>query len=152
MVWLVHARRRKIRTKFTDKIDIKLARLGQDVDRGGKKTFGVRWQYMIWRYQKILGQKIIYEDLVQFRNLCRFFLVWFLGDKMFRYHQTKIWAIVLDQNVLILDSSCKHIYIYIYIYNGNIRTFWHRKLCMKTWYNTKSLWILTFFLVWLFWV
>ena len=29
-----------------------------------------------------------------------------------------------------------------------IRTFWHRKLCMKTCYNWKYFWILTFFLVW----
>ena len=32
----------------------------------------------------------------------------------------------------------------------NTRTFWHRKLYMKTCYNSKSLWILTILLVWFF--
>ena len=31
-----------------------------------------------------------------------------------------------------------------------IRTFWHRKLCMKTCDNWKYFWILTIFLVWYF--
>ena len=30
--------------------------------------------------------------------------------------------------------SCKQ-----YIYNRKIRKFWHRKLCMKNWYSSKSL-------------
>ena len=36
-----------------------------------------------------------------------------------------------------------YIYAYIYIHNGNIQTFWHRKLYMKTWYNLNSLQILS---------
>ena len=34
------------------------------------------------------------------------------------------------------------------MHNGNIETFWHRKLYIKTWYSLKSLWILLSFLVW----
>ena len=45
--------------------------------------------------------------------------------------------IPLDHNVLILFVSNKYI--------GNIGTFWYRKLCMKTWHNSKPLWILSIF-------
>ena len=27
------------------------------------------------------------------------------------------------------------------MYNGSVSTVWHGKLCMKTWYCSKSLWI-----------
>ena len=33
---------------------------------------------------------------------------------------------------------------------SDIRTFWHRKLCMKNWYNSKSLWLLSIFLTFCF--
>ena len=36
------------------------------------------------------------------------------------------------------------------MYDGNIGTFWHRKLYMKIWYSSKSLWIMLIFLVWVF--
>ena len=39
----------------------------------------------------------------------------------------------------------------MYRYIGNIRTFWNKKLYMKTCYSSKSLWILTISLVWFFW-
>ena len=52
------------------------------------------------------------------------------------------FSIPLNQNLLILLVSN--------ICNGNIGTFWHRKLCLKTWYTSKSLWILPIFLVWFF--
>ena len=51
-----------------------------------------------------------------------------------------ILLISVDQNVSILFVND--------IYTGNIRTFWHRKLYMKPCYCSKSLWILTIFLVW----
>ena len=38
------------------------------------------------------------------------------------------------------------------IYNGNIRIFWHRKLCMKARYSSKSWWTLSIFLLWFFWI
>lgn len=40
-----------------------------------------------------------------------------------------------------VDSSCKK------VYNGNIWTFWYRALCMKTWCSSKSLSILSNFLI-----
>ena len=51
-------------------------------------------------------------------------------------------SIPFDQIVLTL--------LVIYIYNENIQTFWHRKLCVKTWYSSKSLLIFSIFLVWFF--
>ena len=47
-----------------------------------------------------------------------------------------------DQNMLIVLLSN--------IYNGNIARFWHKKLCMKIWYSSKSLWILLICLVYFF--
>ena len=32
------------------------------------------------------------------------------------------------------------------IHSWNNGTFWHKKLCMKTWYSSKSLWMLSIFL------
>ena len=52
-------------------------------------------------------------------------------------------SIPQDQHVSILFVSNIHI--------ENIRTVWHRKLCMKTWYSLRSLWILSIFLVYFFW-
>ena len=37
--------------------------------------------------------------------------------------------------------------INVNMYNGNIGTFWHRNLCMKIWYSSKSLRILLILLV-----
>ena len=36
------------------------------------------------------------------------------------------------------------------MYNANIQTFWHKKKCIKTWCNSKSLWIMSIFLGWFF--
>ena len=47
--------------------------------------------------------------------------------------------IPLEENMLILFASN--------MYDSNIRTFWHRKFCMKTWCSSKSLWMLPMFLV-----
>ena len=52
-----------------------------------------------------------------------------------------------DQNVsLALDYNVL-IFLVVNMYNGNIWTFWHRTLCMKSWYTSKYQWILTIFLV-----
>ena len=51
-------------------------------------------------------------------------------------------SIPSDQNVSIVLVSN--------IYNRNIGTFRRRKFCMKSWYNSKSLWMLLIFLAWLF--
>ena len=50
-----------------------------------------------------------------------------------------ILLISLDQNVSIR-----------FVDIGNIRTFWHKKLDMKTCYSPKSLWTLAISLVWFF--
>ena len=57
--------------------------------------------------------------------------------------QNRIMSIPPGQNVLILFVNNTYI--------GNIRTVWHRKLYMKTWYSSKSLWIFSIFLVLTFW-
>ena len=63
------------------------------------------------------------------------------------------WKPVLVQNVLIpcilliyLDQNVSNRFV-INMYIENIRTFRHRKLYTKTWYRSKSLWILIIFLV-----
>ena len=38
----------------------------------------------------------------------------------------------------------------IFIYIGNIKASCHRKLCIETWYSSKSFWILPIFFVWFF--
>ena len=50
----------------------------------------------------------------------------------------KIYLKVLHNTLLL---------IYIYIYIESIKTFWRRKLYTKTCYSSKSLWILTIFLI-----
>ena len=57
--------------------------------------------------------------------------------------QNRNMSIPPGQNVLILFVNNTYI--------GNIRTVWHRKLYMKTWYSSKSLWIFSIFLVLTFW-
>ena len=62
------------------------------------------------------------------------------------------WA----QNMVILRMLLKFpdqiVSILLWIkYITNIRTVWHWKLYMKSWYISKSLRILTIFLVWHFW-
>ena len=43
------------------------------------------------------------------------------------------FSLPLDQNVLLHLVSKR--------YNGNIQTFWHRNVYIKSWYSSKSLWI-----------
>ena len=66
------------------------------------------------------------------------FLVWVFGQNCDDIFRPKCFNTV-DHNVLILLLSN--------INNGNIGTFQHRNLCMKSWYNSKSLWILSISLV-----
>ena len=63
------------------------------------------------------------------------------------------WRLVIVQNVQIprillisLDQNVSIVFVNN-IYIGNIRAFWHRKLYIKTYYSSKSLWILIIFLV-----
>ena len=60
---------------------------------------------------------------------CKWYVWW-------EYSNILLW-IISDQNVLILVVSNMS--------NGNIGSFWHRKLCMMMWYSSKSLWIMMIF-------
>ena len=97
---------------------------------------------MIWRYWNIwdiwrigIIQKPLW-NLSIFCFLCRTF-----------------WAqnvlIHPDQNLSIpLDQM--HRFFVSNICNGNISALWDRKSCTKSWYSSKSLRILSVFLVWFF--
>ena len=56
-----------------------------------------------------------------------------------------------DQNVSIFLYQIVPMHLVSNMYNGNIRIFWYRKSCIKTWYSSKPLWLLIF-LVWFFWI
>ena len=71
-------------------------------------------------------QKIMYEDLVTFKNHCElvdFSCVVFWNQNV-SIPLEQSWSMLLERNVLILLVSN--------IYDGNIRTCWYKKLCMKT--------------------
>ena len=70
------------------------------------------------------------------------FFAWLLGPKFFDTSRPKFVNTLRPKCV---DSSCKQ-----YMFNRNIQTFWQKTLCIKTWYSSKSLWILSVFLVWFF--
>ena len=61
-----------------------------------------------------------------------------------------VW-ITPDQNVSILSHKNLSILLVRNMCNRNIGTFWHRKLCMKSTYNSKFLWILPIFPMQFFW-
>ena len=85
--------------------------------QSGKNVFSTCRQYMIWRYQKIFWENIMWEDLVQSKNLFefyRFFLCEFSGPKHLIPTEQNL-SIPLDQYVFILLVSNTH--------NENIRTF-----------------------------
>ena len=106
------------------------------VDRSGKNAFRLSWQDMIWRYLNILGHMNTY-----FENFVIFSFMTFWAQNILIPPDQNV-SIPLDQNVLVLLVSNT--------YNRNIQTFSYRKLCMKTWYSSKYLWILSIFLVWYF--
>ena len=93
---------------------------------------------MIWRHRKIFGHTKGWYNSKKRYEFCRFFL-WFLDPNCPNTSRPKL-VNTLDQNVLIQLVSI--------IYNGNIQKFWHRKLRRKTWYSSKSLWLLPILLVW----
>ena len=93
---------------------------------------------MIWRHRKIFGHTKGWYNSKKRYEFCRFFL-WFLDPNCPNTSRPKL-VNTLDQNVLIQLVSI--------IYYGNILKFWHRKLCRKTWYSSKSLRLLPIFLVW----
>ena len=98
-----------------------------------KNVFIIRRQYMICRYQNILD--ISRLDIIQISLwILLFFFCDFLGSKCFNTSRPKF--------VNTLRPKCVN-FSWSNSYNGNIRTFWHRKLWMKTWYSSKSLWILS---------
>ena len=79
------------------------------------------------------------KTFVKFVNFLLF--VWdFLGPKCFDISRSK-FSIPLDQ---------MHRFFVSNICNGNIPALWDRKSCLKSWYSSKSLRILSVFLVWFF--
>ena len=54
------------------------------------------------------------------------------------------------KTVLISPDQNVSIVLVNNMYNWNREIFWHKKLCMKTWQSSKSLWIFSFFVVWFF--
>ena len=73
------------------------------------------------------------------KSLCEYFW-FFVCDFLCQTLPDQYVSIPSDQNVSILLVRI--------ICNRNIGTFWHRKLCMKTWYSLRFLWTLPSFLVW----
>ena len=60
----------------------------------------------------------------------------------------KIWVQTVLLPCILVTSRDQSVSI-VFVNNtyiGNIRKFCHRKLYTKTWYSSKSLWILTFFI------
>lgn len=55
-------------------------------------------------------------------------------------------SLLPDQNLLIPSHQNVLIFFKSNIYNGNIEIFWYRKLCMRTWYTSKSCEYCWFFL------
>ena len=107
----------------------------------GKNTFSTCWQYMIWRYQNNLGHIMTWYNSNIFVKFVDFSCIISWAENVLILQDENL-SKPLDQNVLILlgSTTCY----------GNIRTFWPRKLCMKTWYSSKSLWFFSTFLVWFF--
>ena len=69
---------------------------------------------------------------------------WYNSKHLYEY----CWIFLCDfwsQTVLILPDQNVWILLICNMCNRNIETFWHRKLCMKRWYGSKSLWILPLF-------
>ena len=55
--------------------------------------------------------------------------------------------ISIDRNVSMLSDQNVSILIVSNMYYGNIGILWNKKFCMKSWYNSKLLWLLTIFFV-----
>ena len=78
---------------------------------------------------------LAHEDLIKFK-----IFIDFLGPKC--PNTLHIQLIPLDQIVLVIFVNNIH--------TGNVRTLWRRKLYIKTWCSSKSLWISLIFLVSIF--
>ena len=102
----------------------------------GKNVFIICQQYTIWRCRNTLGHMKTSYNAKNIGNFVDFSCMIFWAQNVLIPPDQNL-SIPLDQIVLILLVSN--------INNGNIRTFWHRKLCMKTWYSSKSFWILSKF-------
>ena len=88
----------------------------------------------------------IWEYLVTW-NLCEQFFVFLILVQMYLKQYLKTFQKYLKQHVLM---SCVLLISLDQNVSNYIRTCWYRKLYMKTCCNSKSLWVLTIFLVWLF--
>ena len=98
-----------------------------------------------------------YEDLLSFKNLWAIF--W---NRQVLITPGKSFSIILDenveanffcmifwaQNVSISTDQNVSILFASYRFAGIIEIVWHRKLCIKSWYISKSLWILLIFPSW----
>ena len=96
-------------------------------------------------FRTFLAQKIMDDNLVKlkfFANIINFLFVTFYV-KLSCYLQIKIgWYPDTKMCLFFLLGSN--------MFNGNMETFWQRKLYIKTWYSSKHLRILLIFLMWFF--
>ena len=90
---------------------------------------------MVWH------RKLCMKSWYNSNNLCkycRYFVCGFL---------CQIVLLPLDKNFTIPSNQNLSILLVSNMYDWNIGTFWHKRLCSKTWYSSKPLWILLIFLV-----
>ena len=77
--------------------------------------------------------------------------VWYCSNIFMNFSYPVFWlqnvSILPDQDVSISADQNVSIHFVDNLYNVRIRVVWHRILYMKTWYSSKSFWILTIFLV-----
>ena len=98
---------------------------------------GVSWHFGRWRLH-------VLQKYLNFNEFYQFFLSDFFGQNVLIL-QTKMY-------LYLQNKICQFYEYYIVnaIYFGNIRIVWNKKLYMKIWFNSKSLWILSIFQVWFF--
>ena len=98
---------------------------------------GVSWHFGRWRLH-------VLQKYLNFNEFYQFFLSDFFGQNVLIL-QTKMY-------LYLQNKMCQFYEYYIVnaIYFGNIRIVWNKKLYMKIWFNSKSLWILSIFQVWFF--
>ena len=105
----------------------------------GKVAFSACWQYMIWRCRNILSlkkppKKI--DEIYMFYNLL-LLKSYEINCKTYKFHPFSRQNFQ-GQNVLILPDQNVSIRFASNIYSENIGTVWDKKLCTKTWYNSKA--------------
>ena len=101
-----------------------------------------------WKYWNISPLDIVQKSLwisSHFDKIQIFFLSDFLGAFVPKYQNICLKIFKIIYYIKILTSSKFFLSKF-----GNIKTLEHRKLYMKTCYNSESLWVLAIFLLWVF--